>query len=56
MYYKQLRAQANLITQSEWQELSAQGKADMLQVPVSLWCNTCSVAVIDGVDFPPVHA
>lgn len=31
MYYKQLRAQANLITQSEWQELSDQGKADMLE-------------------------
>ena len=33
MYYKQLRSQANLITQSEWLELSDESKADMMEVP-----------------------
>ena len=32
MYYKQLRSQANLITQSEWLELSDESKADMMEV------------------------
>lgn len=31
MYYKQLRSQANLITQSEWLELSDESKADMME-------------------------